>query len=193
MPLSREEKTQLLTLSREAIQAAFTPEPKGGWLAFQKAFTPKSHPALFEKAACFVTLYGTSHVLRGCVGSFDIEGPLCQLVHEYSHQAAFFDPRYPAVKIEELNEIEIQISILESKDQVQDWSDWGLGVYGLEVKNGPARAMTLPLEAGVKGWDFEILREETCKKAGLDPHKWKDYEFFKFREESFGEFDMALR
>jgi uncharacterized protein (TIGR00296 family) len=193
VPLEQEEKVSLLTLSREAIQAAFTPTPKGGWKAFIEKHSPQSSPRLFQAASCFVTLFGKGRKPRGCVGSFDVLGPLSQLVHEYSQQAALFDPRYPAVKIEELNEIEIQISLLETKEEVKEWADWAAGSIGLVVKHGAARAMTMPLEAGLKGWDSKLLREETCKKAGLDPLKWQEYQFFKFSEDSFGEFDMALR
>ena len=68
-------------------------------------------PYLKEKRGCFVTLHKKG-TLRGCIGSILPEDRLCDCVQENALNAAFHDPRFSPLKKDELDQIDIEISIL---------------------------------------------------------------------------------
>jgi AmmeMemoRadiSam system protein A len=67
---------------------------------------------------CFVTL-NLNGKLRGCIGYLQPVKPLYKAVMENAVNAATNDPRFRAVKHEELKDIKIEISILSSLDDLE--------------------------------------------------------------------------
>jgi hypothetical protein len=66
---------------------------------------------LLEKKGCFVTL--TIHGrLRGCIGHIFPQVPLAEAVLENARSAAIHDSRFAPVKEGELEEIDIEVSVL---------------------------------------------------------------------------------
>jgi len=68
---------------------------------------------LNQKFGVFVTLK-KDDFLRGCIGEFEPKEPLYKLVQKKAIDAAVNDPRFDPLESNELPEIEIEISILES-------------------------------------------------------------------------------
>ncbi len=66
---------------------------------------------LLEKKAVFVTLKKNA-ALRGCIGTLEAHESLAAAVVSSAYNAAFQDPRFSPLQIEEKNELDIHLSIL---------------------------------------------------------------------------------
>ena len=97
----------LLALARETVRLALTSRKRP--VVDRECITPY----LARPLACFVTLHTRQGKrLRGCMGMFVPHKPLYQNVISRALAAAFGDPRFPAVKLSELKELELEVSIL---------------------------------------------------------------------------------
>lgn len=93
--------TTLLTLARNAIAAHFG----------RLQIAADDCPALHEIGATFVTL--TQHgELRGCIGSLEAWRPLADDVAKNALAAAFRDPRFKPLTVEELAVTRVEVSLL---------------------------------------------------------------------------------
>jgi MEMO1 family protein len=75
------------------------------------------HPALDSPGATFVTLHLDGE-LRGCVGGLSAERPLADDVRMHALAAAFRDPRFEPLAVEEFAELDIEVSLLEPAQPV---------------------------------------------------------------------------
>ena len=133
---------------------------------------------LQRKGACFVTLEEDGN-LRGCIGTLQAYQPLVADVAEHAHSAAFGDPRFPPLSAEELERIEISISVLGEPEEMQVADEEDLcrqlepGVDGVILQYGSLRGTFLP-----SVWESlpdcrEFVRHLKIK-AGLSPGFWSD-------------------
>src|SRR5215510_13360250 len=100
---SCEEQRALLALARSAILAALT----GFALKL-----PKPEPVCF--ALCrgvFVTIH-VDGKLRGCIGVIEGREPLRETIVHCAESAAFRDARFPALSVDEVAGLQIEISVL---------------------------------------------------------------------------------
>ena len=74
--------------------------------------------ALLVNGACFVTLE-INHQLRGCIGSLQSHRPLIDDISGNAYAAAFSDPRFPSVSRNELDQIDIHVSILSPSEEME--------------------------------------------------------------------------
>ncbi|MBS4099047.1 MAG: AmmeMemoRadiSam system protein A [Sulfuricella sp.] len=99
--MSIEKCKVLLTIARATIARHF------GLVAE----ADESAPWLAEPGATFVTL--TQHGnLRGCIGSLEAHRPLLEDVKANALAAAFRDPRFPPLTVEEFPATHVEISLL---------------------------------------------------------------------------------
>jgi AmmeMemoRadiSam system protein A len=121
---------------------------------------------LAEAAPVFVTLR-INGKLRGCIGSLT---PLCgNLVEETMNRAlaaAFDDPRFPPLTLDELHATSVEVSILRPLEPVDSRDDLDPSRFGIELCDGTGRrAVLLP---GIDGVDtVETQIEITRRKAGI--------------------------
>ena len=183
--LSEKEKIILLYIARESIESAL----RGRSPRIPEDLPPK----LLEPYGAFVTLQKHGQ-LRGCIGTFHAEEPLYKVVFEMARSAAFNDPRFPPVTLEELPEIEIEISVLSPMWRGRP-EDVQVGVHGIYIVRGVYRGVLLPQVAVEYGWDRETFLDHTCLKAGLPPGCWRDpeTEIYLFTAEIFSERELGLR
>jgi AmmeMemoRadiSam system protein A len=178
--LTRTEKQFLLQLAREKIVARC-----------QRKKIPEkpffSEP-LKEKLGVFVSLHSGGE-LRGCIGYIKGIRPLQQAVAEMAESAAFHDPRFLPVSGEEIDTLEIEISVLSKLDRVDDISEIKVGSDGLLIERGLFSGLLLPQVATEMGWDRETFLSQTCRKAGLPAVEWKSGKctIYKFTAEIFSE------
>jgi AmmeMemoRadiSam system protein A len=102
---SREEREQLLRLARRSLTEVVTNDklPDVKTTAFPQKFA--------EVKGCFVTL--TEHGrLRGCIGHIQPQESLYKAVMDNTLNAATRDPRFKPVRPDELDQVEIEISVL---------------------------------------------------------------------------------
>ena len=101
--------------------------------------------------------------------------------------AALEDPRFSSVTEQEIDDLEIEISILTPLEEVKNFDDIVIGRDGLYIMKGYNAGLLLPQVAAEYGWTVEEFLKETCHKAGLpaDAYKAKDAKVFKFSAEVF--------
>ena len=147
--------------------------------------------ALGEPAGAFVTLR-RGKKLRGCIGRLASGEPLARVVALAAVASAFEDPRFEAIRPEELFEIEIEISVLSAFEPIAA-AQVRPGLHGLSIHRGSYRGLLLPQVAVEYNWNAERFLEETCFKAGLARDAWRDGEtrIFAFTAEVFSERDFV--
>jgi AmmeMemoRadiSam system protein B/AmmeMemoRadiSam system protein A len=170
--LSPEEKTELLRLARSAINQ-FIKERK------IIDYSTENLNFLTKKGA-FVTLR-KKEFLRGCIGFIEPVLPLYQAVIKTSVYAACTDQRFPPVSEEELDDLEIEISVLSPLKKIRDPSLIKVGKHGLVISKGNKKGLLLPQVPVENKWSRETFLQQACLKAGLPPNTWKsDVEIYVF-------------
>ena len=186
--MNKKDKKYLLKIARRAIQKYFQDE---GVFQVEKDELPQF---LKEKKGTFVTLWKNNE-LRGCIGNLESEKPIYQSVIDNCLASALLDPRFTALKSDELNDIKIEISILSELKKLPNFTDYNsflkyLNKYkpGLLIKKGTYQATFLP-----QVWEdlnsAELFISHLCEKAGLEKDEWKkmDLEIYQYSAEAFKE------
>lgn len=129
----------------------------------------------------FVTLNNTMG-LRGCVGFTLPDKKLSSALADASIAAATEDPRFPPVKIEELDQITFEVTVLTPpekihvSDPIEYVSNIKVGRDGLIVNHGFQSGLLLPQVPVEYDWNEEDFLSHTCEKAGLPRESWKEKE-----------------
>ena len=167
------EQDLLLQLARQTLVNHVTrkplPEAEEGQLT--------SH--LKEIRACFVTLNRVDTGLRGCMGYIVPELSLHRCVIDRAVAAASQDPRFYPVRPEELDKIELEVSVLSvprklAFDGAQDLlKKLRPGVDGVVLKTRYGGATFLP-----QVWEQIPVPEEflghLCRKHGAPGDCWRE-------------------
>jgi len=148
------------------------------------------------KQGVFVTLKNSGK-LRGCLGHFESDIPLYKLVAQTAVSSATDDSRFVFDRItsEEVDDINIEISVLSQLKKIDNPLDIELGVHGIYIKKGFKLGCFLPQVALETGWSKEEFLSNCCYgKAGLHSDAWKDndVEIFVFTAEIFNEKELSL-
>jgi AmmeMemoRadiSam system protein B/AmmeMemoRadiSam system protein A len=127
---------------------------------------------LSEKRGVFVTLKKGGE-LRGCIGYIQALKPLVDAVREMARAAAVDDSRFLPVTPDEIEELDVEITVLSPLIRVHNTDDILIGRDGLLIKHGFQSGVLLPQVAIEHDWDRTTFLAETCLKAGLPPETWK--------------------
>ena len=142
---------------------------------------------LNEPHGVFVSLHQQGQ-LRGCIGNVHPSMSVLRTVSECAITAAVGDPRFLPLAIEELGDVDFEISILSPMERVENIETIEVGRDGLLIVKHSARGLLLPQVAANYGWTRERFLAETCRKAGLSPHDWKEgAAILRFTAHVFGE------
>ena len=146
------------------------------------------HPRFQENCGVFVTLKKSGE-LRGCIGFVRGVHPLGESLKEMAIAAATKDSRFNPVTLNELNEIDIEISVLTPMIEVNDISEIEIGKDGLMLISGFNSGLLLPQVATEWHWDITEFLHHLCLKAGLPPGSYKmpGAKLLKFSADVFGE------
>jgi AmmeMemoRadiSam system protein A len=175
---SMPDRELLLRIAREAIAAyvCATPAP-----------VPGAADVLARPGGAFVTLHKRGD-LRGCIGHIEPSEPLGAVVQRCAVAACSADPRFPPLAADELDAIDIEISLLGPLERIAGPQDIVVGRDGLLVERGRQRGLLLPQVATEWNWDAAAFLARTCKKAGLPDDAWENgATLWKFEAEVFGE------
>jgi AmmeMemoRadiSam system protein A/AmmeMemoRadiSam system protein B len=129
-------------------------------------------PELQSKQGVFVTLKKRGD-LRGCIGNFKPDTPLYRTVAEQTRQAAFLDHRFPRVTASEVEDIDIEVTVLLPYRVIRDPLDWELGRHGIIVRRGSRQATFLP-QVAEHFKTKEAMLSACCRKAHLPAMAWRD-------------------
>jgi AmmeMemoRadiSam system protein A len=179
--LNKEQKDKLLKIARETMEAYVNDR--------QRLDFSETDPLLNKELGAFVTIHKGGQ-LRGCIGNIVGKGPLYLTVRDMAIESATADPRFSPVTPSELDDIDVEISVLSELDKVSDPEEIELGRHGVIVKNGFRSGVFLPQVATETGWGKEEFMRILCaQKAGLPPDAWKDpnTDIFIFTAEVFSE------
>ncbi len=155
-------------------------------------------PHLMRECGVFVTLNSIKDryvSLRGCIGRPYPTERLIDATINSAIDAAVNDTRFPPVRVNELDRIVVELSVLTEPKKLE-YSDpkellnlVQIGRDGLIVSRGPIRGLLLPQVPVEWKWDTKEFLQHTCNKAGLPSNAWLDLrtEFFAFQAEIFGE------
>ncbi len=177
--LSDEAKKKLLEIARRSIEQYLKKRE------FPRLLVMEGE--LLEKGAAFVSLHKGGE-LRGCIGFTEPVRPLYETVCQSAIFAATQDPRFHPLTLSELEEIDLEISVLSPLEKVENPQEIRVGYHGLMICRGTRRGLLLPQVATEYGWDRNTFLSQTCRKAGLPPEAWKqDTEIYCFHCEVFGE------
>ena len=179
--LNESQRKKLFKIARKAIENYV----KTG----QKIELSETDKELLEEKGAFVTIHKGEN-LRGCIGNIIGHGPLYLTVRDMAIAAAADDPRFSPLSPDELDEIDIEISVLSKPRRITDVGEIQLGTHGVIIKKGFRSGVFLPQVATETGWSKEEFLSNLCAhKAGLSAEAWKDEdtEIYIFSAEVFGE------
>jgi len=171
--LIQKDKAFLVRLARSVIEAALDTGQK-------EALPDDVSEAVMKKGGCFVTLHKKG-ALRGCIGTIEPVQSLVKGVEENAINAAFKDPRFSPLSIEELPDIDLEVSVLTVPQKLifKDPEDLKRqlkpGIHGVILSSGWRSSTFLP-----QVWDQlpdpELFLRHLCEKAGLYGDCWQDPE-----------------
>ncbi len=165
--MDEKDKKVLLYIARESIKSAIIDTPN------EQTQIEIASKELKEKRGAFVTLR-THGKLRGCIGRMVSDIPLHKLVSEMAVSAATEDPRFSQIQPEELESLEVDISVLSPLQKAENPLSFELGRHGIYIKKGSSTGCFLPQVATETGWTKEEFLSQCCSmKAGLSPDAWK--------------------
>lgn len=181
-PYPRDAGRVLLPIAREAIASELGLRHAAG----------EDPPWLRQQGACFITLMRDDK-LRGCIGTLRPHRPLSEDVKANAVGAAFRDPRFTPLTVEEFAAISVEISVLSALepmtfgDETDALRQLRAGTDGIVFQYGHHTSTFLPQVWEQFGEPAEFLAHLKYK-AGLPPDFWdKDvrlsrYTVFKWRE-----------
>ncbi len=133
---------------------------------------------LNSRCGAFVSLHKQGR-LRGCIGHFGEDVPLHEIVAEMARAAAFEDPRFMPVTRDELDDIDIEISVLTPMRRIQNLDEFQLHKHGIYIKKGYRSGTFLPQVADEVNWTKEEFVGHCAQdKAGIGWDGWKDAELY---------------
>ena len=185
--ISLDSKKILLKLARDVINYGVVEQYK-----ILKIILTEYPQELLIPKACFVTL-NKNQQLRGCIGTLVARNPLVQEVVDSSFAAAFSDPRFPKVVLEELSSLKIYISVLTTPHRINFTSEQDLlaqlrpNIDGLILKAPGFVGTFLPSVWQQLPNPVDFLKNLKLK-AGLSINYWSDkVEVLRYETEIFEE------
>jgi AmmeMemoRadiSam system protein A len=167
MQLSEEEKGVLLLGARDSIRSLFG-QNKPPFIDYNY-YTSLAQVG----SGAFVTLTIRNR-LRGCIGYITSPNTLFDTVCDAAKQAAVNDPRFYPLKEEEVNSLNIEISILSPLMPIANYEQIEIGKHGLVLDEPGIRALLLPQVAVENNFDLPGFLTALCEKAGIAPFEWKN-------------------
>ncbi len=147
--------------------------------------------SLKEVRGCFVTLNKEGN-LRGCIGHIIPQRPLWECVVENAVNAATADPRFMPVTPDELDDIDIEVSVLTLPQDLNYDSPESLlaqlrpGIDGVVLRSGFLTSTFLP-----QVWDMfpskESFLQALCQKQGSPSDCWKEAKVSTYQAQVFRE------
>ena len=150
-----------VTLARESLTSYIKTGRKTG--------VPEGLPAemLDRRAGVFVSLHKDG-ALRGCIGTIaPVQASIAEEIIENAISASTRDPRFPEVREDEIDDLEISVDVLGPMEKIKDESELDVKRYGVVVTKGWQRGLLLPNLEGVDTVEYQVSIAK--QKAGIDP------------------------
>jgi hypothetical protein len=170
--LSKKDEADLLGIARLTMEA----KVRNG--AIPKLDITGFSENIKRPCGAFVTLMKDGE-LRGCIGSFDPAEPLYTVVKQMAVAASTRDHRFSKVSEEELDKIDLEVSVLTPMIKVGSIKEIVLGKHGIYIKKGSSSGTFLPQVATETGWTLEEFLGHCARdKARIGWEGWKEAEVY---------------
>lgn len=159
--LDDDDHRELLRIARATLREYLT-----------TGFMPPGAPhrkSLLEPRGAFVSVRVAGE-LRGCIGRVEADTPLYLAIEQLAVAAATRDPRFDPLRVEELPETRIEVSVLSALETAKP-DDIVVGRHGLVITRGVRRGLLLPQVAVHHNLTCNQFLDEVCGKAGLPPRR----------------------
>ncbi len=175
----------LITLARQEISQACglcpeTPVPLFTSLEFEP----------IDASGVFVSLH-IGKRLRGCIGKLRLDEVGPSELASAAVDAARSDPRFPPITARELDQLNIEISMLGPLLRCEP-EQVVVGQHGLYIRSEDCSGLLLPQVAVERNWNRDEFLEQLRNKAGLDAKPTSSEQLWCFRAVVFDE-DGNLR
>ncbi|MEA3346157.1 MAG: AmmeMemoRadiSam system protein A [Chloroflexota bacterium] len=150
----------LVQLARRTIEA---------WVREGRMIEPPDPlmPEMRKQAGTFVTLHRHGQ-LRGCIGTIEPQrANVAQEIIGNAISAATRDPRFPPLRPEELEGLEISVDVLTPPEPISGPEELDPKRYGVIVQSGGRRGLLLPDLEGVDTVEYQV--SVARRKAGIGP------------------------
>lgn len=139
-------------------------------------------PDLSLRAGVFVSIKKRGE-LRGCIGTIEaMRHNIAEEVIQNAISAATRDPRFPAVRADELDWLVYSVDVLTEPERVSGMAELDARRYGVVVAKGNRRGLLLPNLEGVDGVEQQVAI--ACAKAGISLKE--DFELMRFEVRRYG-------
>ncbi len=163
--LRPELQQKLLRMARETIETSIRTR--------QIPTFEIDEPELLQKCGAFVTIKRHGQ-LRGCIGYVEGIKPLWETIVDMALAASTEDPRFQPMTVAELDDFDLEISVMTPLHKVENPEEVTVGTHGILLRRGHRSGLLLPQVATEYGWDRETFLAHTCQKAGLPMDAWRD-------------------
>jgi len=179
--ITKTDKTELLNLARHTLEEIVNDGK------ISKPDITGFSSALKTNCGAFVTLHKDGQ-LRGCIGRLVGNLPLYKMIQEMAVSSAMHDYRFKPVTQKELENIDIELSVLSPLKKINDISEIELGKHGILIERGGHTGVFLPQVATETRWTLEEFLGHCARdKAGLEWDGWKTSDIYIFTATVFGE------
>ena len=132
-------------------------------------------------------------LIIGLVAAAEMINTAIEATIDVAIAAAVNDPRFPQVTLDELKELDLEVTVLTKPEMIivahpdQYFEEIEIGRDGLIVQKGYSRGLLLPQVATENKFDVELFLEHTCMKAGISADSWMDEscDVYKFQGQIF--------
>ncbi len=136
-----------------------------------------------SRAGAFVSIHENGE-LRGCIGTIaPTRDTLAEEIIFNAISAATRDPRFPAIREAELEQLEISVDVLGEAEPIRSEAELDVKRYGVIVEKGYRRGLLLPDLEGVDTVEYQVSIAKM--KAGIheDEENVRLYRFEVIRHE----------
>lgn len=180
--LSESDKKDLLTIARLALKEQLMVNSRSDARSLENLQT-----IVQLETGAFVSLYKKGE-LRGCIGRIESKENIDVLVRKMTISAATQDHRFKSIKANEIDEIEIEISVLSPKIKIDTVDDFNPEKHGIFIQKGNLSGTFLPQVAADTGWSkVELLEKCALDKVGIKKSEWKDADLYVYEVVNFSE------
>jgi AmmeMemoRadiSam system protein B/AmmeMemoRadiSam system protein A len=179
--LSRESGQALVVAARQTLERALAKREPAREVRLER------YAELSRANGLFVTLRKHGR-LRGCIGRIETNEPLSSTIRAVALDAALRDSRFEPVKPEELDDLQVEVSVLTPPRKLAQPKDLVAGRDGVILEHEGHSGVFLPQVWEETGWArIEFLQELASQKAGLPPDAWQRANLSVFQDQVFVE------
>jgi AmmeMemoRadiSam system protein A len=141
-------------------------------------------PEMQQRAGTFVSLHDRFGELRGCIGTIlPVQANVAEEIIQNAISAATRDPRFPPVRPEELDGLDVKVDVLTTPEPISGPEELDPKRYGVIVQDarGWRRGLLLPDLEGVDTVEYQV--DIARRKAGIgsnEPVKLERFEVIRY-------------